>query len=71
MKKLTPFLQPAFFLVITITGILIGKFTGGLIAGAGGMLLLFVTVGKVLAKKAEARMDAAMYMKSYLEKNKK
>lgn len=68
MKKLTPYLQPALFISFIILGIFIGKFTGGVMTGSGIMLLLFVTLGKILFKKTERRMNAAMGMKAAMQR---
>lgn len=68
MKKLLPFLQPALFLTFFVVGILLGSFTGGFMAGAGMMLLIFVTLGKLLFKKSERRMNAAMGMKAAMQR---
>lgn len=67
MKKLTPFLQPSIFFLLTLTGIFIGKFTGGLITGAAAMLFIFVTTGKVLARKANERTNRQLRTKSRWE----
>lgn len=61
--KLKNFVYPLLFGIITVAGFLIGNFSGGFVAGAGAMLLIFVTLGKYLAKKAQQRIDASIALR--------
>lgn len=61
--KIRNFIYTVLFAGGIVAGIYIAGFAGGFIAGACSILLIFVTIGKHLARNAQRRIDAAVEMK--------
>lgn len=52
---------------IVIIGIFLKGFPGGFICGAGSVLLITVTLGKIVFMKSQKRIDAAMRIKKMMQ----
>lgn len=59
MKK-KDYIQLSITIILLVTGIIVGGFAGGFVAGASACILLFVTVGKIVYMKAQRRVDASL-----------
>lgn len=58
------FVYPLLFGAGAVAGFFIKGWPGGYLAGSCSMLLIFVTLGRRMAKKAQQRIDAAILLKS-------
>lgn len=53
--------------VLIIAGIFLKEFLGGFMAGAGSVLIITVTVGKIVYIKSQKRIDAALRFRKMMK----
>lgn len=64
--KTKDYILISIFAAMIIAGILLKGFFGGFISGAGSILLITVSIGKILFNKSEKRIDAAIRMRNMM-----